>query len=169
MGQAVELVREKINYSLWWIYGSLLSLWTGFLLSIKYVWTDVKRSKKNALIGVFTIVLVLTCVCLLQNAIEKSPMIFMKIAENEVGEFDLILTPKASDSTDVPEGSDDPYSLLDYTDTYYESTSTTTSSIILGVNQTDIQQRIGFYYYFHLFLSCVLKYFRVKKKMKVQF
>lgn len=122
----------------------LFGLWSGFLLGVKYVWTDARRSKKNTMIGIFTIVLVLACVCVLQNAIAKSPMIFMKIAENEVGEFDLILTPKINNAAeDVQAGSDDPYQLSDYSNSYFEDTSSTLSPTIFAVNQTDIQQRIG--------------------------
>ena len=70
-------------------------LWSGLLLGGQYVWSDARRSRKNVAIGVFTVVLVLSCVCLLQSAIARSPIIFIKVAENEVGEFDLLLTPKA--------------------------------------------------------------------------
>ena len=109
-------------------------LYAGLQLGTKYVWEDAKRSKKNTFIGIFTILLVLSFIGLLNNMIHQSPIIFLKIAENEVGEFDLILTPKVGtatetiDSDDVPEVDAEEDSLL--------------SSFSL-LNATEISERLG--------------------------
>jgi hypothetical protein len=92
------------------------------MVSFEYVHTDTRRHKKGFLIGLLTVVLVvwfiayvlaefararvihpsfalfpafLQSASLLQNAIDKSPIIFLKLAENTAGETDIVIsTPR---------------------------------------------------------------------------
>ena len=81
-----EVVREWKN--------SAVAEFIAFLQSVQsacqYVWADSLRNPRNAFVGVPTLVLVLSFVCLLDNGIEHSPIIFVKLAENQVGEYDLV-------------------------------------------------------------------------------
>ena len=122
------------------------ALWGGMVLGAAYVWADAKRSRKNVAIGVFTVLLVVSCVCLLQSAIAKSPIIFIKVAENQVGEFDVLFTPKADVvdraqiTDDSPESSDDdPYSFSSDGDPSNQDFSGSE----FYVNQTDIARRLS--------------------------
>lgn len=65
--------------------------------SFKYVWADLGRNKRTFIIAVTTVALVVGFVALLQNSIARSPIIFLKLAENSIGEADLILEPAGSD------------------------------------------------------------------------
>ena len=114
-------------------------LWRGLVLGVNYVWSDTKRNRKNVFIGVFTLVLVLSSVCLLQNAIQKSPVIFQKVAENESGEFDLLLTPRVNSETgDIDSTSDDPYDIGDTDDQVISS-----STARVWVNETDVRSKLS--------------------------
>ena len=113
-------------------------------MSIQYIWADAKKNKKNVFIGVFTIVLVLSCVCLLQNAIAKSPIIFLKIAENQSGEFDLLLTPRVSSYASSDDTSDDPYASNNSED-FDVGDSISSSSTQLWLNETEIREKLGLY------------------------
>eukprot|EP01132_Coremiostelium_polycephalum_P005002 gene5002-6228_t len=68
-------------------------------IAFSYVHKNSKRNKKNALVGMICIFLVVFFISFFQNLIQISPIVVMKMAENQVGEADLILTPKLSDST----------------------------------------------------------------------
>lgn len=69
---------------------------SNFIVAVKYVITDTKRHKRAWWIGFFTVFLVVAFVSLLQNAIDRSPLIFLKLGEDQVGEYDLLLTPMFS-------------------------------------------------------------------------
>jgi UDP:flavonoid glycosyltransferase YjiC (YdhE family) len=47
----------------------------------RYVVTDTRRHKFNFCIGAFTVFLMVTFIALLQTAIARSPIIFLKLAE----------------------------------------------------------------------------------------
>eukprot|EP01104_Vermistella_antarctica_P011774 TRINITY_DN3326_c1_g2_i1.p1 TRINITY_DN3326_c1_g2~~TRINITY_DN3326_c1_g2_i1.p1 ORF type:complete len:1301 (+),score=387.68 TRINITY_DN3326_c1_g2_i1:217-4119(+) len=81
--------------TLWTIY------WSGFLLGYKYVLNDLRRNKRNFLVGVSTILIVVCFVSLLNNAIQHSPVVFLKLAENQVGEFDLLMLPPAGAASEI--------------------------------------------------------------------
>eukprot|EP01114_Cavostelium_apophysatum_P002845 TRINITY_DN1253_c0_g3_i1.p1 TRINITY_DN1253_c0_g3~~TRINITY_DN1253_c0_g3_i1.p1 ORF type:complete len:1241 (+),score=361.47 TRINITY_DN1253_c0_g3_i1:25-3723(+) len=84
---------------------------TNTKLAVKYVVTDSKRHRRAWMIGFFTVFLVVVFTSLLQNAIDKSPIVFLKLSEDQVGEYDLLLTPKVDqnsqsfwlNSTDISE------------------------------------------------------------------
>jgi len=58
-------------------------------------------------IGIFTVVLVVCFVALLQNTIARSPVVFMKLAENNVGEYDLVLSPRLGLDDEDGEGDEE--------------------------------------------------------------
>ena len=68
------------------------SLWIGQKLALQYLFADTRRDQKGVLIGIFTVVLVVMLVALLENNVARSPIIFWRIAETTVGENDLLLT-----------------------------------------------------------------------------
>ena len=98
MGENDNNNDNKPNYFSQFVH-NIKSFNGNLVLGFKYVISDIKRNKKNTLIGIFTIFLVLTFVCLLFHGIQRTPIIFLKVAENEVGEFDLLLTPKTITSS----------------------------------------------------------------------
>lgn len=59
-------------------------------VALKYVVTDTKRHKRDWVIGLTTVFLVVLFTSMLQNAISKSPIVFLKLAEDQVGEYDLV-------------------------------------------------------------------------------
>ena len=66
--------------------------------SVKYVWADLRRNKRTMLVAVITVALVVGFVLLLQNSISRAPIIFLKLAENQVGESDLVLQPLSAEA-----------------------------------------------------------------------
>lgn len=82
---------------------SLGSLWANQLLVVNYIWAEMRRRKRPFIIGVFTVFLVVMVLSLLLNSVLKSPIIFLKLSENAVGENDLVLTPGYSVSGSVVE------------------------------------------------------------------
>jgi ABC-type antimicrobial peptide transport system permease subunit len=59
----------------------------------KYVVSEASRNRAAFCIGSFTVFLVVMFITLLQAAIARSPIVFMKLAETEVGEYDVQITP----------------------------------------------------------------------------
>lgn len=64
--------------------------WDNVLVSTKYVHTDTRLHKKGFLIGLSTVILVVWFISLLYNVIEKSPIVFLKLAEDSVAEIDMV-------------------------------------------------------------------------------
>ena len=78
---------------------SLLSaLYAAQLMSITYLHAETKRNYRGFIVGLFTVLLVVAVIALIQNNTLKSPIIFFKVAENSVGETDLVLTPGAGNA-----------------------------------------------------------------------
>ena len=69
------------------------SLYAAQLMSITYLQAETKRNYRGFVVGLFTVLLVVAVIALIQNNTLKSPIIFFKVAENSVGETDLVLTP----------------------------------------------------------------------------
>eukprot|EP01107_Rhizomastix_libera_P010431 TRINITY_DN26_c0_g1_i5.p1 TRINITY_DN26_c0_g1~~TRINITY_DN26_c0_g1_i5.p1 ORF type:complete len:1436 (-),score=485.84 TRINITY_DN26_c0_g1_i5:6-3914(-) len=57
----------------------------------QYVANSTKKDKRGFCVGILTIFLVVMFITILQGAIGISPIIFLKLAENQVGDFDLSL------------------------------------------------------------------------------
>jgi len=68
-------------------------------LAAKYVLTDTKKHKSAWIIGFFTVFIVVFFTSLLQNSIDKSPIIFLKLSEDQVGEYDLLLSPSPTSAS----------------------------------------------------------------------
>eukprot|EP01130_Rhizamoeba_saxonica_P018176 TRINITY_DN9018_c0_g1_i1.p1 TRINITY_DN9018_c0_g1~~TRINITY_DN9018_c0_g1_i1.p1 ORF type:complete len:884 (-),score=164.69 TRINITY_DN9018_c0_g1_i1:953-3604(-) len=66
------------------------------VLSVRYVWAETKKSKRNFLVGCTTIFLVVFALSVLQTAVEVAPILFLKLAEDSVGEYDLVMIPGKS-------------------------------------------------------------------------
>jgi hypothetical protein len=72
----------------------LLAVWAQFVLVLRYVLADMRRNKRNMAIGISTVMIVVAFVALLQNAVVRSPIVFTKLSENQVGEYDLLMSPR---------------------------------------------------------------------------
>ncbi|CEM34393.1 unnamed protein product [Vitrella brassicaformis CCMP3155] len=71
--------------------------WSGNLkITVTYALSQLGRNLRPCRIGVATVFLVVFFTALLQNAIQLSPIIFLKLAENDLGETDLLYTPLQS-------------------------------------------------------------------------
>eukprot|EP00727_Mastigamoeba_balamuthi_P011155 m51a1_g6662 hypothetical protein (1014) ;mRNA; r:166914-171319 len=64
-------------------------------VATRYVLRNTLRDFRGCAIGLTTVLLVVVFVSLLQNVIQKSPIIFFKLSENTVGEIDVQLAPKS--------------------------------------------------------------------------
>mmetsp|Transcript_35163 Transcript_35163/g.91222 ORF Transcript_35163/g.91222 Transcript_35163/m.91222 type:complete len:468 (-) Transcript_35163:1834-3237(-) len=71
--------------------------WETIVMVFKYVLADFRRHKRSFLIGIFTVMIVVFFTTLLQNSILNVPLIFMRLAEEEIGETDILLTPQFAD------------------------------------------------------------------------
>eukprot|EP00033_Pygsuia_biforma_P001874 GCRY01002095.1.p1 GENE.GCRY01002095.1~~GCRY01002095.1.p1 ORF type:complete len:1063 (-),score=266.81 GCRY01002095.1:1135-4323(-) len=65
------------------------------VLSAQYTWSSFKKNPRSFLMGLFTIFLVVSTVGFLHNSLLKTSVIFMKLSEDSVGEYDLLLVPRA--------------------------------------------------------------------------
>eukprot|EP00742_Colponemidia_sp_Colp-10_P003305 GILJ01003519.1.p1 GENE.GILJ01003519.1~~GILJ01003519.1.p1 ORF type:complete len:1186 (-),score=204.90 GILJ01003519.1:249-3806(-) len=68
-------------------------IWPGLRLAVNYVIADTKKRVRSFRIGVLTVFLVVLFVSLLQSAVQLSPIMFLRLAEQTVSETDLMLTP----------------------------------------------------------------------------
>ena len=64
----------------------------------RYLLTDIKKKPRSFKIGVFSIFLVVGFVALMQSVIQLSSVVFLKIAEGQTGDADLILTPTSAEN-----------------------------------------------------------------------
>lgn len=71
-----------------------LSFLPSLLLTAKYVHVNAVRDKRRTLIGVATVFIVVTFTAVLYNAVLRSPLIFLRVAESQVGEMDMLITPQ---------------------------------------------------------------------------
>ncbi|KAF2072454.1 hypothetical protein CYY_006230 [Polysphondylium violaceum] len=76
-----------------YLYVSLrYTLYGDLRVALKYVHNNSKRNKKSLLLGLFTIFLVVLFISFLQNLIQASPIVFLKLSEDQTGELDLVIT-----------------------------------------------------------------------------
>jgi ABC-type antimicrobial peptide transport system permease subunit len=73
--------------------GVHLSLLPSVILTARCVHVNALRDKRRTLIGVATVFVVVTFVAVLYNAVLRSPLIFLRLAESLVGELDMLITP----------------------------------------------------------------------------
>ena len=62
-------------------------------ISLKYAVTDTISNQRNFLVGLATVMIVVTFVTLLQNAVISSSAVFVRLSEQQVGEMDLVFLP----------------------------------------------------------------------------
>ena len=60
---------------------------------LNYIVTDMEKKPRSFKIGVFSIFIVVCFLTILYSAIQLAPIIFIQLAEYDVGDVDLILTP----------------------------------------------------------------------------
>ena len=61
---------------------------------LNYLKSDLSKKKRSFLIGLTSIFLVVFFICVLMNTIENSPVIFLRLCEDQSGETDVILFPQ---------------------------------------------------------------------------
>ncbi|EGC28601.1 hypothetical protein DICPUDRAFT_159955 [Dictyostelium purpureum] len=84
---------NTIKGFLYYIYFSLrYTLYGDFRVALKYVHNNSKKNRKSLLLGLFTVFLVVLFISFLQNLIQSSPIVFLKLSEDQAGELDLVLT-----------------------------------------------------------------------------
>lgn len=67
-----------------------------FRIMFRYLLADLKKKQRAFRIGFITVLLVVAFVTALESGIQSVPLVFLKLAENEVGETDLVMTPTKS-------------------------------------------------------------------------
>uniref|UniRef100_A0A0G4HS92 ABC3 transporter permease C-terminal domain-containing protein n=1 Tax=Chromera velia CCMP2878 TaxID=1169474 RepID=A0A0G4HS92_9ALVE len=72
------------------------NFWGGLRLTFSYASAQVSRNPQAFRIGVFTVFLVVFFGVVLQNAVQTSPIIFLRVAEDDIGEADLLYLPQLS-------------------------------------------------------------------------
>ena len=85
----------------------LLTGWTGAAvanvqLAGDYVVSSLRRDRRAWCMGILTVTLVVAFSALLQSGIETSPVIFLKLAEEQAGESDALLTPQFNADNTLP-------------------------------------------------------------------
>ena len=71
-----------------------------FKIIITYLFQDIKKKPRSFKIGILTIFIVVGFLTLLQSALQLTPLIFLKISEDQVGDADIIFSPiSAANST----------------------------------------------------------------------
>ncbi|KAN0044893.1 hypothetical protein ACTA71_006419 [Dictyostelium dimigraforme] len=77
---------------IYYIYFSLrYTLYGDIRVAVKYVHNNSKKNRKSLLLGLFTVFLVVLFISFLQNLIQSSPIVFLKLSEDQAGELDLVL------------------------------------------------------------------------------
>lgn len=65
-------------------------------LAFNYVKAGTRRDPRGLCVGIITVALVVGFSALLQSTIQRAPVIFMKLAEDQTGEADLLLLPSSA-------------------------------------------------------------------------
>jgi len=64
-----------------------------------YLLNDIEKKPRSFKIGIFTIFLVIGFLAAIQSAFQLSPVIFLAIAEDQIGDADIIMTPMSIDNS----------------------------------------------------------------------
>jgi len=64
-----------------------------------YLLNDIEKKPRSFKIGIFTIFLVIGFLAAIQSAFQLSPVIFLAIAEDQIGDADIIMTPMTIDNS----------------------------------------------------------------------
>ncbi|ETO26821.1 hypothetical protein RFI_10312 [Reticulomyxa filosa] len=63
-------------------------------MAFHYVWSEIRRNNFSFFIGLFTVFTTVSVVGFLPAVYEKSPWVFLKLAEVQVGEADMVKKKK---------------------------------------------------------------------------
>ncbi|RKP17956.1 hypothetical protein ROZALSC1DRAFT_30291 [Rozella allomycis CSF55] len=74
-------------------YNSISLFWAKWKLPFNYAASSNRKDKSSFSIGFVTVLLVVTFLTLLQNALSNTSIIFLHIAEQTVGQIDMLMTP----------------------------------------------------------------------------
>jgi len=104
--------------------------WGNFVLAVRYVMYSIMRDRRSFYVGVWTVAIVVGFVSVLASAVQNSPAIFLAIAEDEVGQMDMLLSP-TSESGGSSADTADPLSSFFLNQTFVES-ATGSAPEVLG-------------------------------------
>eukprot|EP01133_Synstelium_polycarpum_P010243 gene10243-11942_t len=79
-----------------WLRYTLLG---DFRVALRYVHKNSRKNIKGLLLGLLTVFLVVLFISFLQNLIQASPIVFLKLSEDQAGELDLVITGDASSAS----------------------------------------------------------------------
>jgi len=65
-------------------------------VTARYVISDSSKNKKNFVLAVLTVVITVSSIAAISTTISKSSLVFLKLAEKTVGEYDLVYSPLPS-------------------------------------------------------------------------
>eukprot|EP00184_Porphyridium_aerugineum_P005625 CAMPEP_0184697946 /NCGR_PEP_ID=MMETSP0313-20130426/4726_1 /TAXON_ID=2792 /ORGANISM="Porphyridium aerugineum, Strain SAG 1380-2" /LENGTH=1479 /DNA_ID=CAMNT_0027156807 /DNA_START=438 /DNA_END=4877 /DNA_ORIENTATION=+ len=68
------------------------SYWSSLHLAVKYISSDTTMRAMDAFVNIIIVLLVVTFVCVIDLVIYQIPAIYVRYAEKEVGESDIVLT-----------------------------------------------------------------------------
>ncbi|KAJ3372407.1 hypothetical protein GGF31_001848 [Allomyces arbusculus] len=71
----------------------LTEAWGSAKMLVSYVEAENKRNYRSFLIGLVTVFLVVVFLTLVRNALVRSSIVFVKLSEDTVGQYDLLMTP----------------------------------------------------------------------------
>jgi hypothetical protein len=74
------------------------------LTLLKYIFSDIRKKPRAYKIGIFTVTITVAFVVIIYNILYSAPVVFMKLAEDQVGETDIVF--HALDTSKVSEGGD---------------------------------------------------------------
>jgi len=98
-----ENIKSELQFKFKEIVGALSIL-------LNYIITDIDKRPRTFKIGVFSVFLVVTFLVVLQSALHMTPIVFLRLAENQSGQYDFTLQPVAAvndtrlDSTNADSG-----------------------------------------------------------------
>jgi len=72
------------------------------LFSFRYVTADIRKRLFSFGIGLTTIIIVVFVVSLLYNSVQKAPVIFLKLSEDQAGDQDVLFTAQFTNQSTVP-------------------------------------------------------------------
>ncbi|EFA84069.1 hypothetical protein PPL_03142 [Heterostelium album PN500] len=92
-GYGVSHNLETISGFFIYIYHTLrYTIVADLQVAIRYVHKNSKKNLKSILMGLLTVFLVVMFISFLQNLIQASPIVFLKLSEDQAGEWDLLIT-----------------------------------------------------------------------------
>jgi hypothetical protein len=116
-----ENIKSELQFRLKEIVGALSIL-------LNYIITDIDKRPRTFKIGVFSVFLVVTFLVVLQSALHMTPVVFLRLAENQSGQYDFTLQPVAA-----------------VNDTRLDSTNADPGNTFFrGLNFTQLQQQLQY-------------------------